>query len=369
MKRTYERARFGCFILLIVVLLIVPTANPSLTLSPQAMGGPVVLMGIDAEDGGVGGHGPISVYEDVVTSILAEVTNGGSGILVIGGGKDTSPPVDDVTEFWNQIDTDLTTTTVTYVNGAMAIAAQSFTGFAVIAIASSEDETSSGGLTQAENDALAGRLSDIAMFVNGGGGLLGFSQTGFTNPYAYIAGLGAFTTETDLSYLDIAPTTEGTAIGITDDLDICCWHDVFLTFPSFLDVLATQDDATEDFFGEAAALGGAQVVLAPQLGCKDERTPNCIGFTLNGEFGVARDGQYCWKSNGFTAQGDVRITYQRIPRPPFVWAVVSSSTGGNRLSFSFNPDSGCKGTLRTPTRRTYGITDVVMRDSPPCVCP
>src|SRR3972149_9848441 len=44
-----------------------------------AVGGPVVLMGIDAEDGGVGGHGPISVYGDVVSRILAEVKNGGPG--------------------------------------------------------------------------------------------------------------------------------------------------------------------------------------------------------------------------------------------------------------------------------------------------
>lgn len=39
-------------------------------------------MGIDAEDGGPGGHGPITTYEDVVNSILSNVTNGGSGILV-----------------------------------------------------------------------------------------------------------------------------------------------------------------------------------------------------------------------------------------------------------------------------------------------
>ncbi|MCH8164942.1 MAG: hypothetical protein IH889_04970 [Planctomycetes bacterium] len=52
--------------------------------------GPLVLMGIDAEDGGPGAHGPISVYESVLTNgsltgILDNVTNGGSGILVIGG--------------------------------------------------------------------------------------------------------------------------------------------------------------------------------------------------------------------------------------------------------------------------------------------
>jgi hypothetical protein len=222
----------------------------------QAVGGPVVLMGIDAEDGGPGGHGPIGVYEDVVTSLLTNVGNGGSGVLVIGGGKGA----DDVTTWWDTIATDLSIT-VTYVNGDTNIASQSFSGFAMIAVVSSASETSSGGLTQAENDALAGRLADVLAHVNGGGALFGLSQAGLTNPYEYIAGIGTVTFEVGLSYGLIAPTAEGTAIGITDALDLCCWHDVYLTFPDFLDVLATQDDSFESNFGEAAAIGGIQVVL------------------------------------------------------------------------------------------------------------
>jgi hypothetical protein len=168
----------GLVLAIAAALVVLFAPNSGGTATAQVIGGPVVLMGIDAEDGGVGGHGPISVYDDIVNSILAEVGNGGSGILVIGGGKGE----DDVTEFWDQIAID-TGEAVTYVNGDANIAAQSFDGFAMIAIASSEEETGSGGLTQDENDALAGRLADIAAFVNSGGGLLGFSQAGFTNPY------------------------------------------------------------------------------------------------------------------------------------------------------------------------------------------
>lgn len=221
-------------------------------------GGPLVLMGIDAEDGGPGGHGPISVYEDVVagvSGILSKVTNGGSGILVIGGGK---APGDDVTDFWNQIATD-TGEAVTFVNGAAAIAAQPFAGFAMIAIASNSPETFSGGLTQAENDALAGRQADIATFVNGGGGLLGLSQNSMTNPYAYLADVGAFTFNFPPLYDDITPTAEGLAIGITDALDVCCWHDEYITFPSFLKVLATNVDT-----GNPAAIGGEEVTIGLQ---------------------------------------------------------------------------------------------------------
>ena len=85
-----------CVVALAVALLTVFGAP-----ARAATGGPVVLMGIDAEDGGPGGHGPNSIYQDVVNNTLSQATNGGSGILVVGGGKD---PSDNVTQFWNAID-------------------------------------------------------------------------------------------------------------------------------------------------------------------------------------------------------------------------------------------------------------------------
>ena len=231
--------------------------------SGQATGGPVVLMGIDAEDGGVGGHGPITVYDDVVNNIRSNVTNGGAGILAIGGGKDLVPPVDDVTEFWQQIGTDLGIT-VTFVNGAAAIAAVNFAGLAILGVASSEPGTLSGGLTDAENDALAARRSDIASFVNGGGGLLGFSQSGLTNLYGYLTGFGTFQVQNNQTYADIEPTADGLALGITNALDVTAWHDLYLVFPPFLGILARNDEAGDPGFGQPAAIGGARVVIGPQ---------------------------------------------------------------------------------------------------------
>ncbi|WP_053075038.1 hypothetical protein [Ornithinibacillus californiensis] len=231
-------------------------------------GGPIVLMGIDAEDGGPGGHGPISNYIDVVNSILANVTNGGSGILVIGGGKN---PTDNVTAFWDAIGAN-TGVTVSYVNGAN-IATQSFSGFSMIAVVSSVGETASGGLTQAENDLLATRQSDIANFVNNGGGLIGFSQTGFINPYAYLAIVGTFTVNINLSYDNITPTAAGMSIGISDDLDICCWHDEYVTFPSFLSVLATNP-----ITGNASAIGGQSVVIP--TGCPVANPQTCCQHVI-----------------------------------------------------------------------------------------
>ncbi len=260
MKQITLRGIVASLVIAAATLAVLFAADSGGRANAQVSGGPVVLMGIDAEDGGVDGHGPITVYEAVVNSILGEVTNGGSGILVIGGGK----AADDVGAFWSAIDAAIPAHSVTFVNGAGAIGTQSFAGFAMIGVVSTVAETPSGGLTQAENDALAARVGDVASFINGGGGLLGFSQSGFTNPYAYIGGLGAFSVNIDLGYSDITPTADGSAIGITDALDICCWHDTYLTFPSFLNVLATNNDPADDGFGEPAAIGGAQVIILPE---------------------------------------------------------------------------------------------------------
>ena len=219
--------------------------------------GPLVLMGVDAEDGGPGNHGPIASYEAVITSIFGNVSNGGVGILVIGGGKDIA---DDVTVWWTLIGTDLGIP-VTFVNGAANIAFANFAGFAMLGIASTVVETASGGLTQDENVALAGRAFDVAAFINGGGGLLGFSQDGLTPLYGYIGGIGTFTVNTCGGYDDILPTPAGLAIGITDALDVGCWHDTYVTFPDFLVVLAFNDESGTCSFEEAAAIGGLQVII------------------------------------------------------------------------------------------------------------
>jgi hypothetical protein len=218
-----------------------------------AYAGPLLLMGIDAEDGGPGGHGPITVYQSVVNNgVLANVTNGGSGILVVGGGKSA---FDNVTAFWNQIDS-ATPGSVTYVNGAANIASRSFAGFAMIAVVSSQFQTFSGGLTQSENTALASRQSDIAAFVNAGGGLMGLSQEGLTPQYGYLPNGDQFTFANPGQFDNINATADGNAIGINDSLDVCCWHDEYLTFPSFLAVLATNA-----LTGHAVALGGAAIIV------------------------------------------------------------------------------------------------------------
>ncbi|GAB3018677.1 hypothetical protein GCM10025298_02340 [Natronobiforma cellulositropha] len=226
--------------------------------SSDGAGGPVVLMGIDAEDGGIGGHGPIEVYADVVDSVLEAVTNGGQGILVVG----ESGMPNTVFQFWQEIRL-LTGEPVSYVGGADDIETVDFDGYAMLAVVSSEYEmfqTGPGvpageGLTEAENEAFTARVAEVADHVNAGGGLLGFSQSGLSSQFGYLADIGDFETQGGLGYNTIEPTDEGAEIGITTDLNVCCWHDLFLAFPDFLDVLAYNPS------GDAAAIGGVQVVV------------------------------------------------------------------------------------------------------------
>lgn len=233
-------------------------------------GGPIVLMGIDAEDGGVNGHGPISVYQNIVKSILAKVTNGGSGILVIGGGGAPS----NVTEFWNNVANGIGQK-VTFVSGSTNIAKQSFTGFAMIAVASDVTNTPWGGLTEEEHNSLVGRKNDIAAFVNNGGGILGFSSD-FPNPYAYMGAIANFSVVTGQGYDAILPNSDGLAIGITSQLNVCCWHDEFSNYPSFLKPLATYLNSN----GAVAAIGGDIIRLTPTLTVSPSVVSIAIGKTI-----------------------------------------------------------------------------------------
>ena len=307
-------------------------------------GGPIVLMGIDAEDGGVGGHGPIATYNAVVINILANVTNGGAGLLVFGC---TSAGSDNVSRFWQAVATGVSQT-LTCSEGA-GIATQSLAGFKMIGVASDIVNTPSGGLTQAENDALAGRATDIAAFVNGGGGLLGFSSARLTNPYPYLGGLGSFTFALPAAYSDITATAAGTAAGITDALDVCCWHDEYITFPSFLGVLA-RNVAT----GNVAAIGGSTIIIPPVKNAD-------LAIVKTGPAGVTEGATYSYTlavtNNGPDAATGVTVTDVLPANTTYVSAsagctesagtvtcVAATLANGATVSFTVTVIAGSAGT-------------------------
>lgn len=244
--------------------------------------GPVVLLGIDAEDFG---HPAPSNYFTVMGSTYSTASNLGTGTLVIGGGKSGT---DRVTLFWNALAGVIGP--ITYVSGA-AISSVSFTGYRMIGVVSDVFNTPSGGLTNAENDLLTTRAGDIAAFVNGGGGLLGFSSVELNTPYGYLGTIGSFTFGMPPQQQDVTATLEGQAIGVTDALDGCCWHDSYLTFPSFLDVLAYYPNVTGQ---PAAAIGGQQVIIV-------NNCPYSQGFWRNHGEGNCHSGNNAdfWPANAF----------------------------------------------------------------------
>ena len=253
----------GCVFAVCAVLAL---ARPAYAQS----GGPVVLMGIDAEDhwrdsidGTEGGqHGPISNYVTLAGELLARANGVRTGLLILGGGK---APDDDVTTFWTRVADDLGQP-VAFAHcdeedddECALLESVPFAAFALIVVVSDENNTPSGGLTDDENEVLADRQEDFATFVNSGGALLGLtSDFSDDEAYGYIAGFGAFDVQTDVEppYRNILPVSGDAAqLGITDDLDVCCWHDVFTRFPGFLQVLALDADVT----GRPAAIGGVSV--------------------------------------------------------------------------------------------------------------
>jgi hypothetical protein len=293
--------------------LAVAVVGAAATIPASAMAaGPVILAGIDAEDGGPGGHGPIANYVKVVNQLLANVHTPTSGILVVGAGKG---PTDDPTTFWDAIDAAIPSESVTYVNGESAIASVDFSSYRLIAIVSDEHNTGSG-LTAAEDAALDARQADLASFINGGGGLLGFTSDG-ANPYGYLSGLGLFAANVEQSYDDIEPVGDGAAIGLDNDLDICCWHDTFTAYPAFLQVLAKNT-----LTGEAAAIGGLDIVVS------DKDQPAAISLSPD-EGGAATSTRACFTATIRDSENDL------LEGKPSIFSV----SGANNVAGSATTDA------------------------------
>lgn len=217
-----------------------------------AQSGPIALLAIDAEDCGPGGHGPIESYAALVDAMVAGTANGGSGVLVLGGGGYC------VTSFWEAIGT-ATGIPITYAGGG-ALADVSFDGHALLAVVSDATHTP-GGLSSGEHGTLTARRQEIATFINDGGGLLGFNSD-HDEPYAYITGVGGFSVRHDHDINDITVTAAGSALGLTAGLSVCCWHGEFTGYPGFLSPLATSSS------GAPVAVGGVNpavgdIVLDP----------------------------------------------------------------------------------------------------------
>lgn len=230
------------------------------TVEGQVTGGPVVLMGLDSEEGaGYSGHGPPEEHAAMVASILENVSNGGEGILVLGGDPGSATGI---VEYWREdiANDSRVNEEVTFVNGASEIRDVDFEGYAMIGVVSSDNEIWNG-LVDSENEALAERQGDIAAFINSGGGLLGKTQDGLNDPWSYISPVADITsTLANNSSIEVTPA--GEEFGLTQSgMDgWCCYHESFEedSIPEFMEVLLRNPEQRGD---PPAAIGGESVVV------------------------------------------------------------------------------------------------------------
>ena len=180
------------------------------------------------------------------SAILGNIQNGKSGIVVICSHDSDS----DVRHFWNQISSNLAIN-VDYKDTDQDIQNVNLNDYGAIVVATSIQVK--GRLTQSELDILISRKSDISEFVCNGGGLF-VSSCHLENPYGYLSQLEEIEIVKE-TYGDVTATTEGQAVGITsNNLDVGPWHNTFVSFPSYFDVLLT--NAAN---GRVAAIGGVQI--------------------------------------------------------------------------------------------------------------
>ncbi len=208
-----------------------------------AFAGKLFISGQDSDDSG---HVSTAFGAQMLNFLASGNTNMGSGILILGGNTSTSATT---IATWNGV----ASQTLTAASGAAAIAAQSFAGYAGILMPSADTQTS-GGISQAELDAINARAGDIATFVNTGGNLMAFTEQGLTGAFGWFP-LGALSTSS-ISTADVSQTAALLAAGLTaTNAEIAgdLYHNNFTGPSGFfgLSVLA-RDNAT----GEAVILGG-----------------------------------------------------------------------------------------------------------------
>jgi hypothetical protein len=238
-------------------------------LAAPAVGGPVTLVGHDAED-----HGFEAVFAGLFDGLLADTTNDGVGILAIGADPGSTAGL------WiESVASQMALPqVVTFVNDT-DIATVDLFSYAILHVPSNILDTP-GGINPSEMTTLASRAADVADFVSLGGGLFSLTQGELPGAWDFLGYFGPVTTvEVGLDglcggdtepYDDITPTPEGEVAGITDEnLDVCCWQAVFSSYPGFLAVLATaREPLCPELDGLPAILSGlgsvpGQVFLEP----------------------------------------------------------------------------------------------------------
>jgi hypothetical protein len=311
----------------------------------NGIGGPVILMGLDSElTPGQSSHGTPAEHAAMVESLLSNVTNGGVGILVIGDGPN-------IRAYWEGDvgNAPNVNQPVTFVSGADDILAVDFDGYAMLGIASSTFQLpGTNGINNVENDALIQRRDDIANFVNGGGGLLGKTQDQLTNAWGYVDPFGDFSA-VSASFSRVIVEQAGLDLGLTQQgMDgWCCYHEVLTSFPGFFDVLITHN-AGGALQGEAAAIGGVQVVIPTQISLSiDGATETDVGATEEYDVRLTNIGddtpenvvvEFTLTRSGGIEAGDLHLEW--FDPNDNEWKELALTEDNGSLSGTFGPAGG-----------------------------
>lgn len=252
-------------------------------------GGPVILTSIDPELGPSDCyHGCLATWQNVLAGVLERTRNAGSGVLVIGANSGQG------LNWWTRVvegydpqDLPGLGVELDVIDDPDDIAEVDLEQYAMVGVATSTFQLSSGGITDAQNEALNARASDIATFINRGGGLLGHTQDRLSNPYDYISGVGEIVQSTSANNtLEI--TEAGHDAGIRQDFEGCCWHTSFGSWPGFMEPLVYGSPGNQDY---VQVLGGRQVGIATGIELEPVRAQATAGETVELHASVQEDEQ------------------------------------------------------------------------------
>ena len=315
------------FFVLLLFFFMSPVSAKWIPPEEKQEGGPVVLMGIDSEDsyGRELQHGSLDAYKNIVNKIQSHVLNGNTKILVIGAGKSWS---DDVTSFWRELTMELSSEVI-FVNGNQ-ITNTKFDDFGLVVVVSDYINTPKGGLTVSEQEILLGKQNEFKEFINNGGGLLGFASS-FENylPYAYlpIPEGQRFKVNVNVDapntmhrgYKDLLVVNNDWQI-LKDELELCCWHDNFVEFPEYLDVLAIDKYNSEASSSRlAAAIGGTRVII--------DNEPPVTKIDIHP---IEKKGKEGW----FNYQDNVSFTLNSVDKFPGVYETKYRINNGSWMNYT-----------------------------------
>lgn len=311
-----------------ILTLALPLALVALAFTPVrvfAQGGPVLVLGIDAEDGGPNGHGPLTAYRAIVDAMLSNTTNSAPTDVLVVGVKGSGP----LLAFYSALLNQPPARSRTFVAGG-AISAVPFNNYKLIIVVTSGQHVP-GGLDPTENVILNQRKNDIRAFINCGGGLLAFSgpmnTATFPQWYNYLdlPGLGPITYQDGGTFNNVVMDNAGAAgLGITVPMNQLLassgdlWHTMFPSFPTALPSVAhrTSTNLSVGF--------GSPLAYANTLPLVSAGTSQTIECTSHSGMSVTLDG------SASDADGDP-LTYRWFQGNTQIGTTAGMTVGGLML--------------------------------------